>query len=457
MRVRHRILAGNPISAVQFLQRFGEAGYAIVASTSAQVGTIAVTSALGFVYWWVAARRFPPHAVGVAAASVSGMTLLATVGALGLGTLLMGELPRQRGQARPLIMAALLLAADAGGALGILFALVAPHFSPDLQPLAASIGRVVLFALGVSLTAGTLVLDQALIGLLRGRLQFGRNTLFAAAKLAVLVLVGFLPVGRTGVTIYATWVAGTVISLAGLAWVVLRQGGREHSYRPQWRLLRSFGRAALGHHALNLALQVPSLTLPVVVTTLLSATANAYFYATWMLAGLAFAVPFALSISLYAVGAAAPTTLAHKMRLTLGLAVATGVLANGVLLVGASPLLHLFGPAYAVQAAWSLRILGLGVFPLIVKDHYVAIRRIHGRVVGAALGLMGGSILEVGLAGLGARAGSLSGLSLGWLVAVCLEAILMAPTVYRAAAQVPAVGQPAWIWRRETAERQGIQ
>jgi O-antigen/teichoic acid export membrane protein len=152
-----------------------------------------------------------------------------------------------------------------------------------------------------------------------------------------------------------------------------------------------------------------------------------------MLAGFVFVVPFALTISLYAVGAATPQTLRHKVRLTLGLALSVGALANAILFVSAGYILHLFGPAYAAHAAWSLRFLGLGVFPLIVKDHYVAIRRIHSHVSTAALGMIMGSILELVLAALGLRIGGLAGLSLGWVAAVSLEATFMVATVYRAA------------------------
>src|SRR5881275_3639940 len=70
----------------------------ILVNAGSLVGTTAVTSVLGFVYWWLAARQFPPEAVGFASAAISAMMLLATICILGLGTLLVGELPRQPGK-----------------------------------------------------------------------------------------------------------------------------------------------------------------------------------------------------------------------------------------------------------------------------------------------------------------------------------------------------------------------
>jgi len=153
------------------------------------IGTTAVTSVIGFGYWWVAARWFSPQAVGLGSATISAMTLLGTVCMLGLGTLLTGELPRQPGKEGPLISAALIVVGGAGACAGVVFALVAPFASADFQVLRASVEDILLFAVGVSLSAISFVLDQALIGLLHGELQLLRNTFFAVAKLAALFVV----------------------------------------------------------------------------------------------------------------------------------------------------------------------------------------------------------------------------------------------------------------------------
>src|SRR3712207_3104409 len=126
------------------LRRLGTANRIIVANASSLVGTTAVTSALGFVYWWLAAHQFPLEAVGFAAASISAMSLAGSLGALGLGTLLMGELPRQPSQERSLVTAALLAACLAGGGIGVLLAVVVPVIAVDLQPLAGSPWSVAL-------------------------------------------------------------------------------------------------------------------------------------------------------------------------------------------------------------------------------------------------------------------------------------------------------------------------
>jgi hypothetical protein len=78
-------------------------------------------------------------------------------------------------------------------------------------------------------------------------------------------------------------------------------------------------------------------------------------------------------------------------------------------------------------------ILALAVFPQIIKVHYVAVLRIERRLAAAALMLGLGAVLEVGMGWLGCTLGALTGLTLGWLAAVCLEALCMSWTIIRVA------------------------
>lgn len=414
---------------------------AIITNAGSMVGATAVTSLLGFAYWWVATRVFLPEAVGFASASIAAMTLLGSASMLGFGTLLMVELPRHRGNELSLITTALIVTGVVGGIFGVLFALVMPLFSRDFQSLRANWANTAIFTFGVILTTVTLVLDKALIGLLRGGLQLWRNTIFAATKLAALALAAFWLSSRFGLTIYATWTLGNLLSLMALAALLVIKRVPLRKCSPQWSLLRGMGRAALGHHGLNLSLQLAALALPIVVTLVLSATTNAYFYAAWLLAGFIFTGSYSLSLMLYATSAADVAVLRRKVRFTLAFAAGADLIATIVLLISAGWILRIFGHAYAAEAAWTLRMIGLGALPLIIKDHYVAICRVLGQASRAALLVIIGSILELGMAALGGYIGGLRGLSIGWLVGVLIEVALMARTVYDVAAFSPP-------WRR---------
>jgi glycosyltransferase involved in cell wall biosynthesis/O-antigen/teichoic acid export membrane protein len=409
-----------------------KANSTMLVNAGALIGTAAVTSALGFVYWWLAARWFLPETVGTASASVSLMMLLGTACMFGLGTLLITELPRQPDKVEPLISTALITVGIAGACVGFLFVCIAPYVSSAFQPLKASIGDMLIFAAGVSLTAISQVLDQALVGLLRGRQQLWRNTLFAVVKLAALVAVGLWLSDRGEMGIYATWVFSNFISLGVLVILAFpKKHWSVRNYLPQWKLLRKLGWRALEHHFLNLTVRAPSLLLPVLVTTFLSARMNAWFYVSWMIVSSVIMVSVSFTIVLHAMTSAQQSILGQKARLTICIGLAASLLANVVLQLGSKEALGLFGNRYAIEASASLRILILATLPIIITTHYVSICRVQDKIVKAMSGTLLGGLLELGLATLGAHLAGLLGLSLGWVIAVYIEAAFMFPTVYR--------------------------
>jgi O-antigen/teichoic acid export membrane protein len=394
-------------------------------------GTTVVTSLLGVAFWWLAAHDFSKHSVGVAAAAVGAMTLLGFMSTFGLGTLLMGELPRLESGHRSMINAALAISAPAGVLVGILFAVIAPEISSNFKPIEESWITVLAFATGVGLTALGLVLDQALIGLLRGSLQLRRNAVFSAVKLIALVPMAALVSDASPAWIYSAWTAGIAASLFVMTRFYRHRG--DDPLRPDFAPLKEMRLSAASHHAFNVALQIPALAMPVLVVGLVSAEANASFYIAWMIAGMLAMVPISLATVLYPIGSRDRTRMTQGLKLTLAIAFSLGILANLILVPGAVPILEVFGSSYADQGAATLHILLLGVFPLTFKTLYVSVHRVQ-RKLGSALPIVwGGTILELVGAVVGSKLGSgLSGIAWGWLAAVYIEGIVMARDVLKA-------------------------
>jgi hypothetical protein len=231
--------------------------------------------------------------------------------------------------------------------------------------------------------------------------------------------------------IYAAWALAYALSLLALARAIKLDKRSLRSYLPQWRLARMLGLPGLQHHMLNMALQAPTLILPLLVTALLSARSNGWFYIAWQLSNFIFLVPTALTTVLHATNSARPQSLGQKMRVTIGMATATSIAANLAIQGFAPQILGLFGASYAQNASWCLRILALAVFPLIIKNHYISTCRIYDRISSAMRSMIPGGLLELGTAALGAHFAGLTGLSLGWLCAICIESLFMTPTILR--------------------------
>lgn len=402
----------------------------MLANVGSLVGTSAITSGLGFVYWWLAARLFPPESVGLASTAISAMFLLGNIGVLGLGTLLISELARCRTKPASLISSALLVAGIASTLLGSAFLIISARLFPDSVTFTKSFADFCLFILGVQLTTITLILDKAVIGLLRGELQLWRNFLFSIVKLAALWGAGFWLGGGSALVIYTTWTVGNLVSLIIFTDGVKAVGGS--IFQLQWQLIRRLKSAALVHHALNLAITAPGLILPLLVTSQLGAAANASFYIAWMIYGFVFVIPYHFTTVLHAVSINDPDTLAQKVRFTLKISFVIGLLSSIVLIISARLLLSLFGDYYAEEATIGLRILAISVFPTIIKIHYAAISRINNYVGRAAAVLAVGGILELMFAAVGASLGGLAGLSVGIVVANFIEMFITLSTVYKA-------------------------
>ena len=232
-----------------------------------------------------------------------------------------------------------------------------------------------------------------------------------------------------GVGIYLSWTVGNVVSLGAVALVLHRRGIRM-TYRPRWDLLRELRGTVMGHNWLNIAYQLPRLALPVVVTFLISPSAGAAFYAAWMLVGFAYIVPTHLSTALYAISAGDHSALAQRAALhDPGVGHRGGghggrVRRRRALAAGAFR-----AESYADDAGAALAILGLGIFPTLVKVHYIAVRRVQGLIPRAAVVVTIGAALELGAGAAGALLGGITGVAIAVVLAMTVEALVMAPAV----------------------------
>jgi O-antigen/teichoic acid export membrane protein len=389
-------------------------------------GSMVLGAVLGAAFWWVAARLFSPQAVGVAVASLSLMSLVGSVAMVGAGTLLIRDL-HQAGTRRNVLAGTAIIGAGALAAVvGIGVALVAPLLNTELADLSASAFSIAIFAAGVGVTTAAAVVDEILLALLRARLRLLRNGVFNVAKLAALAIAGVALGAAGSLGIYAAWVAGVVVSLVWLLPFVRTRlfDGPLFS----WAALRELAPSAVAHQALNTAIDLPALGIPVAVALLMPPETTAQFYIAFMLASVAYYLPTALSQTLYAIGARAVDQLWQHARVTIGVSFAAGLSATVGLAVLAHPILSLFGPQYSAVSGIA-PLLAVISLPLVVKDHFQIVFRIHRRERFALAALAVGAALEVGASVAGLLIGGLVGLAIGWLVAATLEASFMTPAL----------------------------
>jgi O-antigen/teichoic acid export membrane protein len=392
---------------------------------------------LGFVFWLVAAHVATSKEVGFAAAVVSAMMLCTQFGQLGVGSAFI-SLSRHHAP-RPGALLDVALTVTALGSLGVagVFLVAARTWLPELGQVSRTPTWTLAFlAMCVLGTAG-IVLDQINVALGRGHQVLVRTAAFGLITLVPVAVLPLFGLRANAMLLFSFWVvAGVGASAVGMwqlwattppvpgsAAVSARHRAYGYRYRPRWQpdLVRRLLTVGLANHVLTLCERVPGLVLPVVVTELLSAEANAVWYIVWMSAWVVFTAPISVGIALFAEAVRLPESTSRATVTALRTSLLYAGTAAAVLALVAHPVLRLLGRNYAAAGVTPLRILLIGVLPLAVVSAYFAQCRARGRLAEAiAAGSVAGVAGVVVPAAIGVHHG-LVGIAAAW---VAVEAIV---------------------------------
>jgi glycosyltransferase involved in cell wall biosynthesis/O-antigen/teichoic acid export membrane protein len=371
---------------------------------------------LGFLFWLVAAHVAEPAQVGFTAGVVSAMMLCTQFAQLGAGQAFIKLYPRHLRKPAPLLDTVLSTAAI-GAALGALaFLLFARSMFTQLDHVAHDPVWAVAFLVLTVFGTAQIVFDQISMGLERGAQAVTRNVACGLLTLAPLAVLPALGVGVSKLALFLAWVLGGAGTVTFGLWQLWKVCG-DYVYRP--RLVRSLAPAMVttgfANHALTLTERVPGLVLPIVVTELLSPTANAYWYVIWMSAWVVFITPMSVGVALFAEGSHRPETMAGATTQALRLSLIFGGGGAAVLWLLAKPILDLLGHSYEQAGIVPLRILLIGVVPMAFISAYNASCRARGRLGEAIVtGILGGTAAVIVTAMAGVAHG-LTGMAIAWV------------------------------------------
>ena len=389
----------------------------VMNSGALAVGTTAA-AALGFVYWWLAARLFPPQVIGNTAALLSVMGLIGTLGEAGLGTMLVGEIVRNPGKERGLVAAAACVGVALAVGLALLFVLGHAYFYSSTA-LIGGWFEGIAFVLGCGLTVLAVVADQAFLGNLRSAGRMIRLVLFGTLKL---MLIAAAAIGgyTSNAAVLLSWAVGLLASLVGVD-LLTRGGARQLVGPPDFQLLQTLRKKVFDHYALDVALQAPSVIMPYLVLVLLSPTINAAFVSLWMLVSMASLIPAAMATALFPVVRASPRQSRHDILLSVMASLLFSLVCAVFIFTYSQTILAVFNPAYPEIAGSSLRFLGFSLLGSTLKFHACTLARLGDRMRKASRWFALGGLLELCLVVAGAKHGGLQGLVLGWTLAVSIE------------------------------------
>ncbi len=401
------------------------------------MSNVVATSALGFLFWGVASRTYPAHAVGVSSATIAALTFLSGLGGLYLDGALYRFLPRAGAAAKGLLLATVAGTVVSATIVAIGFLVGLHAWAPDLSFLRSSAWVVVLAVLSVVGSCLLVLADGALIGLRRAGWVPIKGMAYGVAKLVVLVVcIPLVP--RYGIVV--AWIAPIVLVLAGSWYLLTRRllPAYQVAAHVEPETLRAdlVLRYVTGNYAAFLCNLAYRTLPPLLVIHELGAKDSAYFYVPWLISTSLVLLTNNLSVSLVVEGSLDPRQLALQTRRALGQFVRLLLPVSAVILIAAPLILRVFGKQYATHGTSLLRLLALALIPTSISVIAIGTARVRdhvGVIIATQFGL---AVIVLGLGFVFLRTIGLTGLGLSWLIgqsasAAALSWLELRPTLSR--------------------------
>ena len=343
--------------------------------------TALAVSFLGFAFWTVVARQYPPEAVGLGGTVVTSLIIVSQVSQLGLGYAVI-RFVHQSGHEAPLLLTrSIVAAAVASMFIGLVFLSTLPLWSQDLGGLLrrdpGSAGSFLMWVVVATLWAA---LNSIFIAYRRAVFVLALN--LGALILRLPMVVALATMGSAMGIIAAHGLAVLAGTVLGALVFLPRCTGRRvlPPAFDVWKLapLMPFALSNLVSHVLAvLSWQV----LPLAVIALAGAKASGFFYIGWAVAGIVLLMTQQLALVLFAEGSHDPGALPRQTRgaLAVGLALG-GLFAVGTYALGDYVLL-LFGRDYVAESGGVLKLMAAATPLAAVTYIYLGVQRVRGRLL----------------------------------------------------------------------------
>lgn len=383
-----------------------------------------VVSLLGFVFWMVVARFYTVSEVGLAAATIAAMVLLANLSSLGLGFGLIRFLPEAKNKATPMINSSFTLAGLASLVAALVFLAGLGFWSPTLifiRQHSVFFASFVLFTIAFTLFR---LLEQVFIAKRHAKFTFIQGVISSTLKIPIpIILVAFF--GAFGI-FASIGIAISVAVLVAMLWFLPRvQKGYIPLPAMHRQVINDIVHYSLGNYLANLLWLAPGLLFPLMVVNILGAEMNAYFYIAWSIATILFMIPLSISLSLFAEGSYGRGLLRANTMKSLKLCLIILIPAILLIFIIGDKLLLLFGQAYSQSATTLLWFLALSALPLTINYIFLSIKRVQKDIRGIII--ISGAITVIALSlsyFLMGKMGIL-GVGVGWTIGQTIVALVV--------------------------------
>jgi O-antigen/teichoic acid export membrane protein/aminoglycoside phosphotransferase len=394
-------------------------GYALTLSSMS-------TSAIGLLYWVIAAHEYPTSIVGINSALISAMVFLSGISELNLMSALIRFVPTAGRFTKRFVIYAYLTSFFVAAIVSAVFIIFLPVWSPALMFLRNDHRLAVWFILSTMTWCIFVMQDSVLTGLRKATWVPVENTIFSLVKISIMVIFAtFIP----SIGIFASWTLALIVAIVPTNYYIFRKLIPQHErIDSQWdpgidryQVMRYVAPDYLGALATIISVNF----LPVIVTTLAGATANAYFYLSWTIANSLYLISSSMGSSLVVEAAKDQRKLGAYSYGVFLQAARLVVPAAVVVLIGAPYILSIFGKSYSVQGALLLRLLALSAIPNIFNAVFINVSRVRRRMRAVVITLGCLCVLLITFSVIGLKLYGIVGVGIAWVISQSIVALIV--------------------------------
>jgi O-antigen/teichoic acid export membrane protein len=275
-----------------------------------------LSSAVGLLYWVLAAQMFPADVVGINAVALSSLMLVGGVAHLNMSHALLRFVPVAGTGARRLVVLGYLVAIALSGLAGAGFGAGAIWWAPELVDFAGYGTLIAFFALSCPVWTLFTLQDYVLTAVGRAVAVPIENLVFAVLKIGLLVSVALAAVPG-GIAV--SWVVATALIVLPInLWLLVRllpAHGAKTADRAVPITAGAVSRFIGADYVGALFWQAALMGLPVLVLNRLGAEAAAAYNMVWQFGVALYMVPSGMGQSMIAHSAADPASVDKAHRL----------------------------------------------------------------------------------------------------------------------------------------------
>ena len=387
------------------------------------------TMGLGFLFWFLATRLISEADIGIASAIISLVSLLGLLSNLGLGLGVIRFLPKMGiKKSSSTINSCMILLAITSTITASISLILLKYLIPNLAYLVNDPQFIGLFILSTVIITLTGFLGNVFVSKRLSKLTLIKDSaLFSVLKVVFLLFVS------TAIGVFASWSIAMVIAFSLSVLFLLPRYVKGYKLKLKFKKkdVAPIFRFSVQNYFVNIMKISPQFLLPILVVNMLTFEMAAHFYIGWMFASILFAIPTAISTSLFTEGSYSDKNLKDMVKKSLQftfLLLAPCIIA---IYFWGDTILNIFGSGYVASSSEFLLIASASTIPMAFNFMYVSVMRVKKKIFEIGLMYLIILVITIILSTVFVPLCDLNGIGYAWLIAqlVALSYVLVNVTL----------------------------